>query len=312
MKSRTFCFRTAPQRGVISRKAKSAACSRQTCAAETTRKKFFRCWFWNCGTANLRINLRRSQLAVENRDPRQSRVARRAIEVAGKSGALEMNGVMENRTGAEFCSPARPGNSTKLQKALRIRGIHWLITRFGGKRLCRLSFDEKYKSGDWAFGSETRDLVQLVEKYSSSGHVLALGCGAAPIAGALNPVSYRSFLGIDLSSEAIAIARKQANNRIRFETGDMVSYRCSRKYDVILFPDSLYYVPFFARKRLLVKLCRGLTARGKIIVVIAHPDRYAGILKMIRQNFAVDVDRELEGTKRHVLVFSRCSEPKIC
>lgn len=190
-----------------------------------------------------------------------------------------------------------------VRRILSVRGIHYLATRFGGNRLRSLSFDEKYRSGDWNFTNDDPDLVRLVEEYGASGHILVLGCGTAPIAGALKPASFQSLLGIDLSQEAIAAANKRANEKIRFEVADMVGFRCPRDYDVILFSDSLNYVSWLARRRLLQKLCRHLTPRGRMMVVIAAPARYAGILRMIRRHFEVEVDRSLRGSQRHVLVF---------
>jgi len=190
----------------------------------------------------------------------------------------------------------------QMKKLLSIRGIHWVTSRFGWKTLQSLSFDAKYESGDWNFTNETPTLVHLVEKYSLKGHILVLGCGAAPIASALNQNSYETFLGVDLSEEAINIARQQTTDKIHFEIGDMVNYQCARSYDVILFSDCLYYVPLFFRKGLLKRMSRNLTSTGRIIVVLAQPAKYETIIRMIRRNFAVEVDGVLEGSERHVLV----------
>jgi trans-aconitate methyltransferase len=190
-----------------------------------------------------------------------------------------------------------------VRRFLSLRGIHYAVTRFGGKRLRSLSFDGKFQSGDWNFNSENPDLVHLVETYCFNGHILALGCGTAPIASALNAASFQSFLGIDLSEKAIGIANNRANESIRFEVGEMVGYQCRRNYDVILFSDSFYYVNRFSRKKFLRRLCRSLTPRGRIIVSLAQPMRYASILTMIQSNFTVEVDRSLGGAQGHVLVF---------
>jgi trans-aconitate methyltransferase len=191
-----------------------------------------------------------------------------------------------------------------LQKFLGLRGIHYVATRFGWKSLRRTSFDEKFRKGDWIFTGENPDLVQLVEKYSSHGHILALGCGTAAIAGALKLESFQSFLGVDLSSEAISRASKYANHKIRFETGDMMQYHCARKYNVILFPNSLNYASWHSRKKLLRGSSGSLDQGGRIIVSLAQPARYAGMIKMIRKSFAVEVDRDLESAGGRVLVFS--------
>ena len=190
------------------------------------------------------------------------------------------------------------------RRFLGMRGVHYLATRFGWKRLRALSFDEKFLRGDWSFADENPELVALVENFAAHGHILALGCGGAAIASALDPSSFKSFLGIDLSQQAIGMARRRQTPTIKFDCGDMETHRCSRDYDVILFPNSLYYACSFSRKRLLQRLSKSLTRQGKIIVTIAQPKRYAGILDMIRKHFKVVVDRELSPSGGHVLVFS--------
>lgn len=190
------------------------------------------------------------------------------------------------------------------QKLLGLKGIHWLATRFGGSRLSGMSFDEKFRRKDWNFSGESPDLVRIVEGITSGGHLLLMGCGTAPIVDALNPGSYEGILGVDLSTEAVATARRRVNEKIRFEVGDMNGHRCSRDYNVILFSESLYYVHWFKRKELLSRMQKHLAPGGRLIVTIADPKRYSGILSMVRRNFTVELDRPLENSERHVLVFS--------
>jgi trans-aconitate methyltransferase len=190
-----------------------------------------------------------------------------------------------------------------IQRFLSLRGIHYLVTRFGWKKLRSLSFDGKFQSGDWSFSAESPELVNLVEKYATHGHILALGCGTAPIASVLNPDSFESFLGVDLSKEAIRMAAQRANEKVRFETGDMMKHRCTREYDVILFSNSLYYVSWWSRKSFLRRLTQSLSPGGRIIVSLAQPHRYAGMVAMIRRTFSVDLDRALGSGDGHVLIF---------
>lgn len=190
-----------------------------------------------------------------------------------------------------------------VRRILGARGIHHLATRYGWKNLRRLSFDAKYEKGDWVFTDENPDLVHLVEKYSGNGNILILGCGTAPIARALKPESFQFLLGVDLSVEAINLAKRHASEKTHFECGDMVKYRSGQSFDVILFPDSIYYAHWFLRKRLLRRWSKHLTTKGRIIISIAQPVRYAAILKMARRSFKVEVDRRLETTHGHVMVF---------
>jgi trans-aconitate methyltransferase len=191
-----------------------------------------------------------------------------------------------------------------LRKVLSLPGVHFLATRFGGSALKRKSFDANYANGTWVFVADrSSELVSLVEQYAQNGHILMLGCGTASIAGVLDPAKYASFLGLDLSEEAIALAKKYENNKISCQVGDMLSHQCARDYDLIIFPESIYYLNVFQRRQLLRRLAGHLTKQGKILVTLAQPKRYAGILKMIRNNFQVDEDRAFRGSTRHLIVF---------
>jgi trans-aconitate methyltransferase len=192
----------------------------------------------------------------------------------------------------------------RLQKVLTLPGVHFLATRFGSDALRKQSFDEKYRDGTWNFAADrSSEMVALVEGYAQQGQILVLGCGTAAIASALDAGKFASLLGVDLSEEAIARARKQENEKIRFQVGDMLKHQCATSYDLILFPESIYYVSVFRRKRLLKRLAQCLTKGGRIMVTLAQPNRYAGTLRMIRRCFQVVEDRYFLESKRYLIVF---------
>lgn len=192
----------------------------------------------------------------------------------------------------------------KLKKIFTAPGAHYLLTRFGGEAIRKKCFDEKYLSGDWNFADNPDSaLAVVVEKYAARGHILILGCGSAAVVGGLSRDSFQTILGIDISPEAINRASRQKSEAVRFEVGDIAKYKCGRKYDVILFSESINYVGSLRRKRLLKYLAENLTGQGKIIVTIAQSERYANILKMIRQNFEVAEDSNFKDSQRRLLVF---------
>jgi len=190
------------------------------------------------------------------------------------------------------------------RRLLGVRGIHGIATRLGWRSLRAMAFDEKYRNGSWNFSSEDSDLVRLIETYAAKGNILALGCGTALVVCFLNPGSFESFVGVDLSPEAIAQARQRESDRVRFEVGEMTKYQCCRLFDVILFPDSIYYVNARSRKNLLIRMRASLSPAGRIVVTIAQPNRYADILDMIRRNFKMDVDMVRPVNGGHLLAFS--------
>ena len=145
----------------------------------------------------------------------------------------------------------------KLKRLAAVRGILYVLTRFGGPVGRRIAFDQYYRTGQWDYldKNHSEEMVRLVEKYARGGRILDMGCGTGILASRLADDSYEYYRGIDASSEAIDRARKRASKKIGFEVGDIQNYRCDESFDVIVFEDSLYYVPFF-RRRLLKRYAR--------------------------------------------------------
>jgi predicted TPR repeat methyltransferase len=195
--------------------------------------------------------------------------------------------------------------SGSLRRLLCFPGVQYVATRLGGRRLRRWSFDEKFRTGEWNFTSRpSSELVQTVERLARKGHILMLGCGTGSIAGALNPDSFESFLGIDLSAEAIARASKQSNHKIHFEVGDMLQFASARKFSVILLSESLYYINAWRRKGLVLRAAQMLAPGGYIVVTVAQPQRFSRMLQMLRENFQVLEDRRFCDSTRHLMVLA--------
>lgn len=192
-----------------------------------------------------------------------------------------------------------------LRRLLAARGIHYLVTRFGSRRLRALAFDSKYQGGRWGdYDDGGGQLSAMVSHYLRKGDLLILGCGGATVLEGLEASGLNSSLGVDLSTEAVRRASGFASSRVSFLVQDMELLECSSDYDVILFSESLYYVPAQRQLPLLRRLSKHLKHGGVFIVTLAEPQRYADILKRIRGAFDVHVDRAFDGSSRHVIVFA--------
>lgn len=194
----------------------------------------------------------------------------------------------------------------RLRKLFSIRAIlYYLCTRFGSRSLRSWAYDRQTGKEGWNFLDKThsREVVRTVEKYAKQGRVLDLGCGTGILAGLLSPGSFEYYRGVDASSQAIALARKRASEKVNFELGDIQNYKCEDDFDLIVFEESLYYVPFF-RYRLLKRYARQLRPGGVFIVTVADPNRFARMIGMIRRKFQVLEDRYFQNSKRFLLVFS--------
>jgi SAM-dependent methyltransferase len=194
--------------------------------------------------------------------------------------------------------------SKKLKSILSAKGVLYFLTRYAGSAMRRCSFNQYYKSGRWDYldSDHSEEMVKVVEKYANRGRILDMGCGPGILASLLNPGSFEYYRGVDASSEAIALARKRAGEKVHFDIGDIQSYECEDSFDLIVFEESLYYVPFF-RHRLLKYYAKRLRLKGLFIVTVADPARFAGMIRMIRRNFQVLEDRYFQESRRLLLVF---------
>jgi trans-aconitate methyltransferase len=210
---------------------------------------------------------------------------------------------MRPRTTPDSGNPYMPHTLDAFRRLLRLPGLQFLATRMGGRTLRRWSFDEKFRTGEWSFGSApASELVRTVERYADGGDILMLGCGTGSIGRALDPNFFDSFLGVDLSPEAISRANQTANHKIRFQVGDMIEFTSPQPFNVILFSESLYYIKPWQRRKLMSRAAGMLAPAGRLIITVAQPDRFASMLKMLRAAFAVDVDRNFADSRRWLLV----------
>lgn len=192
-----------------------------------------------------------------------------------------------------------------IKQLLALRGIHYLATRFGWAGIRRLAFDGKYQRGDWSSYTDGKgDLPATITRYLRSGDLLLMGCGGASVLGALQAEEFNSALGIDLSTEAIRLASRYVSKRVTFQVADMEIFQCPREFDVILFSESLYYVPSSRQIGFLSRLAASLKPDGVFIVTVAEAERYESILRRIRDQFTILEDRKFPHSNRQIVVFS--------
>jgi len=196
-----------------------------------------------------------------------------------------------------------------LKRLLAAKGIHFLVTRFGPERLRGLAFDGKFGQGGWDFpAAGENELAGVVRRYLGAGDLLMMGCGGASILENLDTAGLSSVLGIDISGEAIRLADRFASDRVSFLQADMVKFVCPRSYDVILFSESLYYVPAAQRDPLLRRLAGHLKPNGAIVATFSQATRYRKIIGDIRRQFVALEARTFTASTRYLMVF-RPPEP---
>jgi 2-polyprenyl-6-hydroxyphenyl methylase/3-demethylubiquinone-9 3-methyltransferase len=200
-------------------------------------------------------------------------------------------------------------------------GLSYLIgrmTRFLNDRVLKkwASFstkkaiwDAEFATGKWDFLEDLRDqrLYHYLEKYSNNGDILDLGCGAGNTGNEIADSKYRRYIGIDVSEIAIRHAvdrsletRRQHKNR--YICDDIFSYVPSGTYQVILFRESLFYIPTSRISGLLKRYSKHLNDSGVFVVSMYGSDKHRSIIRLIEDSYHI-VDRASRDGADVILVF---------
>ena len=83
------------------------------------------------------------------------------------------------------------------------------------------------------------EVRRVVEKYAADGDVLDLGCSQGILQEGLR---YGRYVGVDSSAKSIELARVKADERTRFITGDVSSYRPDQAPDATVLNEVIYYL----------------------------------------------------------------------
>src|ERR1700712_1664143 len=127
-----------------------------------------------------------------------------------------------------------------------------LFRRFGfGSRVPKSIWEKQFNKGDWDY-LESKDeaqhyqtILKFFDQQKNKNSILDIGCGKGVLYkylkenGLLSGVDY---MGIDLSETAIR-AVLQRFPETNFKQQDFENKSLEKKFDVIIFNESLYYFP---------------------------------------------------------------------
>jgi 2-polyprenyl-3-methyl-5-hydroxy-6-metoxy-1,4-benzoquinol methylase len=111
------------------------------------------------------------------------------------------------------------------------------------------TWDSEYRAGRWDYLDTLDNIGGLLTvfgycQYLSPNSILDVGCGEGLLAKKLTALDYEKYLGIDISSEAVAKAVKlRGDARTRFSVSNALTFVAQTPFDVIVFNQSLYYMP---------------------------------------------------------------------
>lgn len=189
--------------------------------------------------------------------------------------------------------------------------LRGLLQAYATENMKRDLWNIEFSEGRWNCLDVTQGdcVYEHIEKYANNGSILDLGCGSGNTANELDETKYRQYMGIDISDVAIDKAKRRSEGsgrteKNRFLQSDISSYMPAQQYDVILFRDSIYYLPRHKIKRILDRYGKYLKGRGVFIVRIFNTSgKYRTIIDTIESSFKIVEKYFSDQTKTVVLVF---------
>jgi SAM-dependent methyltransferase len=201
--------------------------------------------------------------------------------------------------------------------------VERFLMSYGPSSVKKRLWDKEFASTKWDFINHTEGdcVYENLEKYANNGSVLDLGCGPGNTANEMAVNSYQKYVGVDISKEALAKARKRTEMEGRtekntFVQGDFVNYEPIEKFDVILFRESMYHVPMGKIKHTLDRLSAYLKEGGVFVVRMytADPDsggkekpRPTAMIQIIETEFDVVEKRRYHGERHPTVLVLRPS-----
>jgi 2-polyprenyl-6-hydroxyphenyl methylase/3-demethylubiquinone-9 3-methyltransferase len=168
------------------------------------------------------------------------------------------------------------------RKLIQLHAPRSIKARLWNREFLRGCWDEIYSTpGDFRYA--------YIEKYAHRGSILDLGCGSGNTGLELQPGSYACYVGVDISDAAIRIARERSkladrmNNR--YAQGDITEFVPVQLFDVILFRESIYYIPISKILETLRRYSHFLVPNGVIIVTLSRGPAGPQIQELIVGNF---------------------------
>jgi SAM-dependent methyltransferase len=164
--------------------------------------------------------------------------------------------------------------------------VEGFLASYGPSGIKKMLWDRDFSGDKWNFIDDTFGdcIYPHLEKYARYGSILDLGCGPGNTANELASEVYQKYIGVDISEVALAKAlkRTQENGRAEknsFVRSDFLGYKATQEFDIILFRESLYHVPYGQVLTILGKYSKHLKEDGVFIVRLYAGDIQTGKIK---------------------------------
>ncbi|MEK6793249.1 MAG: class I SAM-dependent methyltransferase [Spirochaetota bacterium] len=134
------------------------------------------------------------------------------------------------------------------------------------------NWNAEYREGQWDYldkeGMRYRALAGTIASLGNDTDILDVGCGPGILLNYLS--AYRSYLGMDISREAIRRAPKR--EQASFAVASVEAFTTDRKFSVIIFNELLYYCDY---RSIIPRFAAFLAPGGAVIssVFVSYPQK---------------------------------------
>lgn len=164
--------------------------------------------------------------------------------------------------------------------------VRGAIMSYGPTVVKKRLWDKEFSGEKWDFINDTAGdcIYPFLEKYAHNGNILDLGCGPGNTANELSGDVYQTYVGVDISEAALAKAIKRTQECGRtaknsFVNSDFLHFEPTHKFDIILFRESMYHIPYGQVLPILQKFSKNLKNTGVFIVRLYAGDHRPGVVK---------------------------------
>jgi SAM-dependent methyltransferase len=173
-----------------------------------------------------------------------------------------------------------------------------LTKRWGSLAAKQRVWNSEYKRGKWDYISEKQpvahdQIYEFLNRYAREGRVLDLGCGTGVTALEMTS-GFSEYVGVDVSNIAIENANRLASldlergGKIQFHVGEIASFVPTGQFAVILFRESLYYIPLQNIRKTLIHYSSFLSRNGVFIVRLCNRHKYIAIIDLLNKDFDIE------------------------
>jgi len=187
--------------------------------------------------------------------------------------------------------------------------VRGLKQKWGSVSIKRRMWNHEHAVCQWKQEEEAVDapLCERIGRYARKGSILDLGCGAGNTVCELGG-AYERYTGVDVSDVALEKAAIRSmihggSSRVSFLQSDIVNFQPKEAFNVILFRESIYYVPFRRLRKVLDRYAGHLKEDGVFIVTVFDSIAYAPLLAEIETYFPVAEKYVSAGSTQTILVF---------